>query len=193
MKNTRLLALAAIIVFAATAAFAQRCSAPEAASLEKDVAKYKTVTVSVDDCVVTLSGSVNKLSDAWDIENKFRKYPWASRVANYITVIGGPTDDDKVRKDVAWTIAENGYSNLYAPLTIMVYRGQVTLAGGEPNPMILDDMLYSVAGVKGVHSIVSNVTMDAGLNIADSTHWTPRTTFFWPSYVGPIYPQDHPH
>src|SRR5579871_6658411 len=90
MKNTRLLALAAIIVFAATAAFAQRCSAPEAASLEKDVAKYKTVTVSVDDCFVTLSGSVNKLSDAWDIENKFRKYPWASRVANYITVIGGP-------------------------------------------------------------------------------------------------------
>jgi osmotically-inducible protein OsmY len=186
--NIRPFVLATVVSLVPTLGMAQRCAAPDAAALRKDVAKYKNITVSVDDCIVQLNGQVDRLSDAWDIERKFHKSPWASGVVNYLSVVGPVVDDGKLRKDVV-AMVEGGYSDLRSPLGIGVRRGVVTLTGAEPNPMLRDSMLYAVASVKGVRAIVSNVQVDSFLNVDELVEWTPRTVILWNDYVGPIYPR----
>jgi osmotically-inducible protein OsmY len=187
--NIRLFVLAGVFSLVPTLVAAQGCLAPDAEALRKDVAKYKNITVTVDDCIVQLNGQVNRLSDAWDVERKFRNFPWAAGVTNYLSVAGPVVDDAKLRRNVVGMINEEGYSDLRSPLGIGVRGGVVTLNGVEPNPMLLDSMLYAVASVRGVRVIVSNVQVDPLLNINELVEWTPRTVILWNNYVGPIYPR----
>jgi osmotically-inducible protein OsmY len=187
--NLRLFVLAGVISLVPTLGVAQRCLAPDGAALQKDVAKYKNITVTVDDCIVQLNGQVNRLSDSWDVENKFHKVGWSAGVTNYLSVVGPMVDDTKLRKNVAAMVNDEGYSDLRSPLGIAVQRGVVTLNGREPNPMLLDSMLYAVASVKGVRGIVSNVHVDPLLNVDELVEWTPRTTILWNNYVGPMFPR----
>jgi osmotically-inducible protein OsmY len=184
----RLLVLAGMISLVPTLRAGQ-CAAPDADALRKDVAKYKNITVTVDDCIVQLNGQVNRLSDAWDVERKFRKYPWAGGVANYLSVAAPAVDDNKLRKNVVAMVNDEGYSDLRSPMGIDVQRGVVTLNGVEPNPMLLDSMLYAVASIKGVRGIVTNVHVDTLLNIDELVEWSPRTTILWNNNVGPMYPR----
>jgi osmotically-inducible protein OsmY len=187
--NIRQIALAGVIGLVSMRVAAQ-CAAPSAAQLQKDVAQYKAITVTVDDCVVQLNGSVERLKDAWDVEQKFRARPWAARVVNYLSIVGPMVDDGKLRKDVAAMVNFGDYSDLRAPLGIAVQRGVVTLNGIERDPMQLDSMPYAVASIKGVRAILSNVRVDSFLNVDELVEWTPRTTILWNQYVGPMYPRE---
>src|SRR5580658_6405026 len=97
--NIRRLVVAAVISLVSMRGAAQ-CAVPAAAQLQKDVAKYKTVTVTVDDCIVQLNGQVTRLSESWDVERKFRASAWASGVANYLSIAAPVVDDTKLRKNV---------------------------------------------------------------------------------------------
>jgi hypothetical protein len=191
--RARLLAVAGVLVlvfvFGQQLAAAQPCAVPDAAALNKEVAKYKNVTVTVDDCIVHLNGQVDRLSESWDIARKFRKLDWVSGVANHLSVGGPVVEDGKLQRNVLDMVQEEGNSDLRSPLGVAVQDGVVNLSGVEPNAMMLDSMLYSVAHVKGVRSIFSSVYVDPLLNIDDIAKWTPRTEIMWYSYVGPMYPK----
>ena len=187
--NTRLFVLTAVFSLVPTLGVAQACVVPDAAALRKDVAKYKNITLTVDDCIVQLNGQVNRLSDSLDVERKLRKLPWAAGVANYLSVAGPTLDDSKLRKNVLDMVNGQGYNDLRSPLGIGVQKGEVTLTGVEPNPMLLDSLLYAVASVKGVKGMVSNVQVDPLLNIDELVEWTPRTVILRNTYVGPMYPR----
>jgi osmotically-inducible protein OsmY len=183
------IAVASVLSLLPALSATQACLVPDAAALQKDVAKYKSVTVTVDDCIVHLNGQVNRLSDSWDVERKFRTLSWVSGVRNELAVTAPSVEDGKLQKNVVSLISEEGYSDLRAPLSVGVQQGVVTLNGIEPNPMLLDSMLYAVASVKGVRGILSTVRVDPMLNIDEIVEWTPRTTILWNQYVGPMYPK----
>jgi osmotically-inducible protein OsmY len=185
----RFLVLAGVLGFAQTLAAAPACAVPDAAALSKDVAKYKTVTVTVDDCIVQLNGSVSRLSQSWDLERKFRKVSWSSGVANYLTVVSPVVKDDNLRRSVSRMLRYPGNNDLRSPFGFQVQQGVVTMAGGSSNPMMLDTMLYAMASIKGVRSVVSNVHLDPLLNINDIVQWTPKTVIYPDGHVGPIYPK----
>src|ERR1035438_5518576 len=112
----KLVVLAGILSFAQAAFAAQPCVVPDAAALSKDVAKYKTVTVTVDDCIVQLNGSVGRLSQSWDVERKFRKDSWSSGVANYLTVVTPTVNDNNLRRSVNRMLRYPGNNDLRSPL-----------------------------------------------------------------------------
>jgi hypothetical protein len=182
----RLLVLAGILSFAQAAFAAQPCVVPDAAELSKDVAKYKTVTVTVDDCIVQLNGNVGRLSESWDVERKFRKASWSSGVANYLTVVSPTVKDDNLRRSVNRTLRYPGNNDLRSPYGFQVQSGVVTMNGGASNPMMLDTVLYAVASIKGVRSVVSNVHLDPLLNIDSIVQWTPKTVIYPTAYIGPM-------
>lgn len=188
----RLLVLGGVFGLVQVLPAAQACVVPDAAALSKDVAKYKTVTVTVDDCIVQLNGSVGRLSQSWDVERKFRKAAWSSGVANYLTVVGPAVNDNSLRRSVNRTLRTPGNNDLRAPFGFHVQSGVVTMSGNSSNPMMLDTELYAVASIKGVRSIVSTVQFDPLLNIDDVVQWTPKTVIRPVVRVEPMYPKSQP-
>jgi osmotically-inducible protein OsmY len=187
-----LLVLAGVFGLLQMVPAAQACVVPDAAALSKDVAKYKTVAVTVDDCIVQLNGHVDRLSQSWDVERKFRKDAWSSGVANYLTVITRTVDDKNLRRSVNRMLRYPGNNDLRSPFGFQVQSGVVTMTGGSADPMMLDTVLYAVASIKGVRGVVSAVQLDPSLNIDDIVQWTPKTVLRPATQPGPIYPKSQP-
>jgi osmotically-inducible protein OsmY len=188
----RLLVLAGILSFAQAAFAAQPCVVPDAAELSKDVAKYKTVTVTVDDCIVQLNGHVGKLSQSWDAERKFRKASWSSGVANYLTVVTPTVTDKNLRWSVNRVLRSPGNNDLRSPFGVQVKSGVVTVTGGSADPMMLDTVLYAMASIKGVRGVVSAVQLDPLLNIEEIVQWTPKTVLLPAILPSSMYPKSQP-
>jgi hypothetical protein len=188
----RVLVLAGILGLVQMVPAAQACVVPDAAALSKDVAKYKTVTVTVDDCIVQLNGHVGKLSESWDVERKFRKDAWASGVTNYLTVVTPAVTDQSLRRSVRRMLRYPGNNDLRSPFGFQVQRGVVTMMGGSADPMMLDTALYAIASIKGVRGIVSAVQLDPLLNIDSIVQWTPKTVLMPVAQPGSLLPKSQP-
>lgn len=188
----RLLILAGVFGSAQALAAAPACVVPDAAALSKDVAKYKTITVTVDDCIVQLNGSVGRLSQSWDVERKFRKDAWSSGVANYLTVVTPTVNDNNLRRSVNRMLRYPGNNDLRSPFGFQVNSGVVTMTGGSADPMMLDTVLYAVASIKGVRGVVSAVQFDPLLNIDSIAKWTPKTVLLPDIHPGPMVPKSQP-
>jgi len=158
------------------------------AALSKDLAKYKGVTVHIDDCIAHIDGQVERLSDAWDIEKKLRKHDWLAGVTNYLTVVGPMVDDYTLRSKIAHELNWEGNTEIWSPLAVGVNRGVVSLHGVVRDSMMLDSVLYTVGSTKGVREIVSQVQIEPLLNISNVVEWTPRVFIYGVSYVGPMDP-----
>src|SRR5258708_23549896 len=68
--------------------------------LSRDLAKYRTVTVTVDDCVAVLSGRVERLSDKLAAARHANKYGALTGVVNHINVVVPLVDDQTLVSDV---------------------------------------------------------------------------------------------
>ena len=167
----------------------QPCVVPDAAALSKDVAKYKHITVTVDDCIVQLNGQVSRLSRSWDVERKFRKAKWASGVSNNLTVNGPIVNDKNLQRSVNRMLRLPGNNDSRSPIGSQVHDGVVTMVGGTSNPMMLDTACYAIASIKGVRSIVSAVQLDPLVNIEEILQWTPKTVIRPDASAGPMVPK----
>ncbi len=188
----RVLVLAGVVGLALLVPTAQACTVPDAAALSKDVAKYKTVVVTVDVCIVQLNGHVDQLSHSWDIERKFRKDAWSSGVANRLVVVAAIVTDQNLRRSVNRMLREPGNNDLRSPFGFQIQNGVVTVTGASGDPMMLDTTLYAIASIKGVRGVVSNVQFSSLVNIDDVIQWTPKTVFLPAPQPGPIYPKLQP-
>ena len=121
----RVLVLAGVLGFVHMLPAAQACVVPDAAALSKDVAKYKTITVTVDDCIVQLHGHVGRLSQSWDVERKFRKDSWSSGVANYLTVVTPTVNDNNLRRSVNRMLRYPGNNDPRSPFGFQIGRAHV--------------------------------------------------------------------
>ena len=115
---------------------------------------------SVEDGIVTLSGSVNLFQDKLDAAKKVKKLENVSGVRNQIVVAGDNVSDVQLQQTLAKKLAYDrvGYrDNAFNYLAIGVKDGVVTLKDDTMTDVARDSALATVQRMPGVKDVVSEV------------------------------------
>ena len=162
--------------------------------LTKDLAKYPGVSASVDDCVVTLTGQVDRFPDKQSAEKKARHYGAVSSVVNKINVAGPVVPDNELAAKLARKLAYDRtmQGNIFDWFTVASQNGAVTIQGYAHNPMAKDSALIVAASTTGVKDLVDKIEVlpvsmfDDQIRIAAA-----RRIYGGSSFIGSIDPA-HP-
>jgi len=125
-----------------------------------DSKQFKDVKVSVQNGVVTLSGTVDLYSTKENADNKAHHRKNVKAVENMIEVAGPAVDDVQLRDKLAEKLAYDrvGYgTTAFNALTIGVQNGVVTLGGVAYGPTDKDSALSLVANYPGVKDVIDNI------------------------------------
>jgi hyperosmotically inducible periplasmic protein len=125
-----------------------------------DNKRFKDVKATVQDGVVTLSGTVELYSDKEDADKKVHHRKGVKAVQNNIEVDGPTVDDVTLRNKLAEKLAYDrvGYgTTAFNALTIGVQNGVVTLGGVAYGPMDKDSALSLVRNYPGVKDVIDNI------------------------------------
>lgn len=146
---------------AAAQAQAENPAASDAAArLNKK--QYKNVTVSVDNGIVTLSGTVDLYEYKADAEKSMHKAKGVTAVRNQIEVAGPKVPDSELRAKLGEKLAYDrvGYGNTFNSITLRVQDGVVTLGGHARTDVDKDSALALVSTYPGVKDVVSEIEVD---------------------------------
>jgi osmotically-inducible protein OsmY len=127
-----------------------------------DAKKLQAVNSSVEDGIVTLTGTVNLYQDKLDAAKKIKKLANVTGVRNDIVVGGETVPDSRLEQKLAKKLAYDRvgyYDNTFNYLAIEVKDGVVTLSGDTMWDVPKDSALAIVAQTPGVKDIVSDVTV----------------------------------
>src|SRR5580704_16223751 len=125
-----------------------------------DGKQFKDVKVSVQNGVVTLSGTVDLYSAKENADNKAHHRKNVKAVQNMIEVAGPVVVDVQLRDKLAEKLAYDrvGYgTTAFNALTIGVQNGVVTLGGVAYGPTDKDSALSLVANYPGVKDVIDNI------------------------------------
>ena len=125
-----------------------------------DNKQFKDVKVSVNDGVVTLSGTVDFYSAKEDADKKAHHRKNVKAVENMIEVGGPVVEDVQLRDKLAEKLAYDrvGYgTTAFNALTIGVQNGVVTLGGIAYGPTDKDSALSLVENYPGVKDVIDNI------------------------------------
>jgi hyperosmotically inducible periplasmic protein len=129
--------------------------------LQKDK-QFKNVTSTVEDGIVTLTGTVNLYQDKLDAQKKIKKVDHLNGVRNNITVAGANVPDGEIAQKLAKKIAYDrvGYSdNAFNFMEVNVKDGVVTLTGDVVWDPPLDSAVAMANRTPGVKEVVSEVNV----------------------------------
>jgi len=118
------------------------------------------VNATVDDGIVTLTGSVNLYQDKLNAGKKVKKIANVTGVRNNIEVAGANVSDSQLEQKLAKKLAFDrvGYfDNTFNYLALNVQNGVVTLEGEMVYDTPKASALAVVAGTPGVRDVVDNV------------------------------------
>jgi osmotically-inducible protein OsmY len=154
-----LLVLLSMTAVAATGRYDQQIQ--QAVSMKiHDAKQLQSVQASVEDGMVTLSGTVNLFQDKLDAAKKVKKLVNVSGVRNQIAVAGPTLPDGQLQQKLAKKLAYDrvGYGdNAFNHLAIGVSGGVVTVTGATINDVARDSALAIVQRTPGVKDVVSEV------------------------------------
>jgi len=154
-----LLVLLSMTALAATGRYDQQIQQAVSNKIH-DAKQLQSVQASVEDGIVTLSGSVNLFQDKLDAAKKVKKLANVSGVRNHITVAGENVSDVQLQQILAKKLAYDrvGYrDNAFNYFAIGVKDGVVTLMGETINDVARDSALAIVQRMPGVKDVVSEV------------------------------------
>ena len=149
--------------------FAQGDAGGPDAQIQSEVAKaldnkrFHDVKTSVQNGVVTLTGSVELYSEKEDADKKVHHRKNVKGVQNLIEVAGPTVEDAQLRNKLAEKLAYDrvGYgTTTFNAITIGVQNGVVTLGGSAYGPTDKDSALSLVANYPGVKDVVDNIQVD---------------------------------
>jgi osmotically-inducible protein OsmY len=130
-----LLVLLSMTALAATGRYDQQIQ--QAVSMKvHDSAKLQNVQSSIEDGIVTLTGTVNLYQDKLDAAKKVKKLANVTGVRNQISVAGQTVSDAQLQKTLSKKLAYDrvGYrDNAFNNLTLDVKDGTVTVGGETVN------------------------------------------------------------
>jgi len=142
MMILRKLVIAAILVGLALPAMGQTTSQQRRSTQDQQVQeiatvelqekeKFRGVSASVEDGIVTLSGTVELLIDKENAEKRVRKVKNVDGVRNHIEVAGKQLSDAELRETLANKLRYDrvGYGIVFNNLTVSVENGAVTIGG----------------------------------------------------------------
>lgn len=154
-----LLVLLSMTALAATNRYDQQIQ--QAVSHKIQGAKQlQSVSSSVEDGIVTLTGTVGLYQDKLDAAKKIKKMANVAGVRNNIAVAGENVPDDQLQQKLAKKLAYDRvgyYDNTFNYLAIGVKNGVVTLSGDAVYDVPLDSAMDIVARTPGVKDVVNDV------------------------------------
>jgi len=124
--------------------------------------KLQNVNSSVEDGIVTLTGTVNLYQDKLDATKKIKKVENVAGVRNDIEVAGSTVPDSQLQKKLAKQVAYDrvGYfDNTFNFVALDVKDGVVTLNGDTVNDVAKDSALAIVARTPGVKDVVNDLNV----------------------------------
>jgi osmotically-inducible protein OsmY len=156
-----LFVLLSITAMAATGRYDQQIQ--QAASQKvHDAKQLQSVSSSVEDGIVTLTGTVGLYQDKLDAAKKVKKLANVTGVRNDIAVAGKNVADDQLQKKLAKQLAYDRvgyYDNAFNYVALNVKDGVVTLNGDTINDVAKDSALAIVARTPGVKDVVNEVSV----------------------------------
>ena len=156
-----LLVLLSMTAMAATGRYDQQIQQAVSHKLQYGK-KLQSVNASVEDGIVTLTGTVNLYQDKLDAGKKVKKVANVTGVRNDVAVAGETVPDGQLQQKLAKKLPYDrvGYSdNTFNYLALSVKDGVVTLSGDTVWDVPKDSALAIVARTPGVKDVVNDVTV----------------------------------
>lgn len=120
--------------------------------------KWKGITASTEDSIVTLNGSMNILMDKIDLGKKVDKVKNVNGVRNHIQISSTISDAD-LKEKLADKLRYDrvGYGILFNNLTLDVQNGVATIGGQVRDYPSRDSALAIAETMPGVKDVVDNI------------------------------------
>ena len=124
--------------------------------------QYKNVNASVEDGIVTLTGTVDLYQRKLDAAKLARKTPNAQGVRNLITVAGPNIPDAQLEQKLATKLSyvREGYDSTFDYFAIGVKDGVVTIEGQDRTGVGRDEAMADIANMPGVKDVIDKVSLE---------------------------------
>lgn len=123
---------------------------------------FANLQSSVEDGIVTLTGTVDLYQTKLDAAKAARKIAKVQGVRNLITVAGPNVPDAQLEQKLATKLryVRSGYDSTYDFFALSVKDGAVTIEGQDRTGIGRDEALADVATMPGVKDVIDNVTIE---------------------------------
>jgi len=168
-------ALLSVALFADTGAAARYDNQVQNAVTQKLSSKsqFRDVKASVEDGIVTLTGTVDLYQRKLDAAKLARKIGHVQGVRNLVTVAGPDVPDAQLEQKLATKLryVRVGYDNAFDYFALGVKDGVVTVEGQDRTGVGREEALADIANMPGVKDVVENIsvapvsTFDDGIRI----------------------------
>jgi hyperosmotically inducible periplasmic protein len=123
--------------------------------------QFREVKATVEDGIVTLTGTVDLYQRKLDAAKLARKTANAQGVRNLITVAGPDVPDAQLEQKLATKLryVRVGYDNTFDYFALGVKDGVVTVEGQDRTGVGRDEALADIANMPGVKDVIENVSV----------------------------------
>jgi hyperosmotically inducible periplasmic protein len=124
--------------------------------------QFSNVQASVEDGIVTLTGTVDLYQRKLDAAKLAKKAPKSQGVRNLITVAGPDVPDAQLEQKLGTKMlyVRNGYDSTFDFFTLDVKDGVVTVEGEDRTGVGRDEALADIANMPGVKDVVDDITIE---------------------------------
>ena len=153
----------------------------------QEAKQLQSVKASVEDGIVTLTGTVDLYQDKLDAAKKVRKLANVNGVRNQIMVAGETLPDGQLQQKLAKKLASDrvGYfDNAFNYLALSVKEGVVSVSGATYSDVGRDSALAIIARTPGVKDVVSEVKVLPVSNFDDDLRIRTARVIYGDSVLG---------
>jgi hyperosmotically inducible periplasmic protein len=124
--------------------------------------QFRDVKSTVEDGIVTLTGTVNLYQRKLDAAKLARKTANVQGVRNLITVDGPNVADEQLEQKLArkLTYVREGYDDTFDYFALSVKDGVVTVEGQDRTGVGRDEALADIYNQPGVKDVVENISLE---------------------------------
>jgi hyperosmotically inducible protein len=124
--------------------------------------QFSNVQASVEEGIVTLTGTVDLYQGKLDAAKLARKAGHAQGVRNLLSVAGPNVTDAQLEQKLAKKLryVRVGYDNTFDYFALGVKDGVVTVEGQDRTGLGRDEALADIANMPGVKDVIDNVSLE---------------------------------
>src|SRR5271169_1364249 len=124
--------------------------------------QFRNVTASVEDGIVTLTGTVDLYQGKLDAAKLARKIANTQGVRSLVTVAGPNVADEQLEQKLAkkLTYVRVGYDSTFDYFALGVKDGVVTVEGPDRTGLGRDEALFDIANMPGVKDVIANISVE---------------------------------